>query len=347
MADVFDTQVKLAFVIPQAEVDKIKKVASTALAFSGGRASSVGALASMGGKLGGAGAVAGMLTVASPSLSNSINRVVNAVMMIIRPIGDILAVGLRPIIDLLKPVGLFFRILLKPYIQKAMEAMRLGRGFLAKGKTEEAAKAYALGIGYILKPFYDLATTISTSLLQGMTWIIKQLGIGLLSIIPGASDEKIQKFSDNMDKLVQNIGLTGAKMILDSTVSMEKMLTELKVKWEEVKNMANVSMASVNVIVGEGFVNMINSVTNFFAPSLKFETDRMFDEIVNYAREKVNELNTILGKTTTTTSTTTTSHQITRADEYLEFLRRRESQIIAGIITPGRESGGGGSSGAG
>lgn len=286
MVDVYETQVKVKFDIPTGEVDKIKNIAGSAL----------GGL----GKLGAAAGVAGAIVMSSPSLQNTLNKIVKSVMMLLRPIGDIIAVGLRPIIDILRPIGLFFRILMKPYIRKAMEAMRVGRGFMAKGAYGQAAESYALGVGFLLKPIFDMMVTQATIMVQGVIAGLKVLGTSLLDAL--GAHKLADRFGAVMDGMIQKVGTVGANIIVETDVMMEEMLVRLKQGYENMKDLTDVSMRGMNQIMGEQFINILNVATNFFAPSLESTTNQMFDDILNYGRERVNELNRMLNQPTRSTS---------------------------------------------
>jgi len=342
-----------------------------------GRLKGVGGMA--GGMLGKAGlalGAVGAIVMSSPMLQNTLQTLIKTVMLLIRPIGDILAIGLRPIIDILRPIGLFFRILIKPYLSKAMEAMRLGRGFLMAGEYEKAAEAYALGIGFLLKPFFDMMVTVSTISVQGVLAGIKLLGEGLLAVLDPLGLVR-DEFRNTMDSAIISVGLGGAQIIAETSIMMEDWLTTLKIEYANMEKTTDTSMRAMTGFVGEGFIRIIQSATNFFAPSLEATTNTMFDSIVTYGIQKVNELNAKLniatnlvseierarqrayggGGTTTVTPTTTGTQYVTvtptttvnvnlqgagfftSVNEFANYLAKEVGFSI--------KSGGGGSSGAG
>lgn len=305
MAEIFETSVKLKFVVPVGEVDRIKKIVNASM--SGGLKDKMGGMASMMGPKGmalaGGMAAAGAIVMSSPSLQGTLKRLLRMVELIIKPIGDIISVGLRPIVDILRPIGQFFRILIQPYIRKAMEAMRLGRQFMSKGDYASAAASYALGVTYLIKPFFDMMVTVATISVQGVLAGIKILGQALIALVP-FTDSVQAGFSNMMDNAILAVGVGGATIITETSISMERMLTTLKLHWKNIENTADISMKATSGFVGEGFVRIIQVATNFFAPNLTSTTNQMFDDIVSYGRKKVDELNALLNQPKTQWGTT-------------------------------------------
>jgi len=298
MPEAFETQVKLKFVVPTGEVDRVKKIVEAAMSTSftkklGGAGAMFGGLPI--GKMAMAGGIAGALVVSSPQLQNTLNILIKTVGLILRPLGDIIAVGLRPIIDILRPIGMFFRILIKPYIDAAKQAMKLGRQFMAKGEYGLAAESYALGAGFLLKPFLDQMITAATITIQGILAGIKFLGMGLLAVFAPWSDASV-KFGEGMDRMILDVGLAGAGIITETSVLMYGWLAELQKGYDLIKNQANVNMNTTAGYAGEGFVRIIQAATHFFVTSTVVESqiDSMFDSVVEYGRKKVEELNALL-----------------------------------------------------
>lgn len=287
MVDIYKMQAVLTFKVPTGEVQRIKNLVNAALSGSPiGIAKGLLGTAGMGALAGGA--VAGAIVVSSPMLQNTLKHLIRVVMLLFRPIGDIISIGLRPIIDILRPIGLFFRILIQPYIRKAMEAMRLGRQFLMKGEYAKVIEAYTLGAMYILKPLFDMFVTIATITIEGVLAGFRELGTAILIALrlPGVA----QAFSESMDKMIQTVGIAGAQIIVDTSVAMETWLVNLKSDYESMKNIANVGMMEVNLVVGGGFVKIIENITNYYAPSIVDETNKIFEAILENAQRAVNEL---------------------------------------------------------
>jgi hypothetical protein len=107
----------------------------------------------------------GLIVASSKMLQGVLVNIMKAVFQIIRPIGDIIAVGLMPLIAILRPIGVFFNVLMKPYIQKAMTAMRAGEAQIAAGDYGGALASFGTGAEYLLKPFLDIGIKINTELL--------------------------------------------------------------------------------------------------------------------------------------------------------------------------------------
>jgi len=105
-----------------------------------------------------AGIAGGMaiLVTSSKMLQAVLGTIMKLFGLIVKPLGDILAIGLMPIIFILKPIALFFNTIMRPYLLKAMAAMRAGGEFIAQGKPGEAMGAFILGAQFLMKPFFDM-----------------------------------------------------------------------------------------------------------------------------------------------------------------------------------------------
>lgn len=299
MAEVFETSVKLKFIVPAGESDRIKKIVNASM--SGGLKDRLGGMSSMmGGKgmaLAGALGAAGAIVMSSPSLQGTLKRLLRMVELIIKPIGDIISVGLRPIIDVLRPIGMFFRILMAPYIRKAMEAMRLGRQYLAKGYTVEAGQSYALGAAFLLKPFFDMMVTVATISVEGILAGLRLLGDALISIVPFTEDVRTA-FDNMMDRAIGAVGIGGASIISETTLTMYQWLENLKTGYKDIENLANVSMGNVKQFAGEGFIRIIESATLLLIASntVRDEVKLAFDTMVTYTQDRINQMNAMMSK---------------------------------------------------
>lgn len=90
--------------------------------------------------------IVGFLSILAP-----IFRVLS---LILRPIKDILYIALLPILYLLRPIGIFFQTVLRPYIQRALIAQRLGLEAQAAGQTGVATSLFLesariIGLGFV------------------------------------------------------------------------------------------------------------------------------------------------------------------------------------------------------
>lgn len=193
--------------------------------FSSKGLKSLGSTAKGIGKLGGAMGI--MLTIAMAvktmmsmifsvgfkNLFSILGKIFKVIGLIIKPVGDLLAVGLLPILYILKPVGLFFRTLLRPYIKKAMEAAKLGLQFQKRGDLASAMESYALAAAYVMEPFADAALEVGKIIIKGLTIPLKIL-IGVvndfLGIITAGSvqvpdvDQAIDDFFDSIKGGIQS-----------------------------------------------------------------------------------------------------------------------------------------------
>jgi hypothetical protein len=121
-------------------------------------------------------AVISILAQGMRSLINQVMIVGRLISFIIKPIGDILSVGLMPLIGILKPIGMFFNTIMKPYIQKAREAMRLGASLQKEGDTTGAMKMYVLGAEYIMTSFLDVGLSTVAELSKMFIGLFESLG---------------------------------------------------------------------------------------------------------------------------------------------------------------------------
>lgn len=133
-------------------------------------------------------AILGTILTSSKAMMASLKQVFKVIQLIVKPIGDIMSVGLMPIIQILKPIGRLFNSLMKPYLMKAREAMRLGGKFLKEGEYKDAAKAYLLGFEYMMKPITDLLIRGYAEITKAPIRLMKIFGQGLVALgdkLPG------------------------------------------------------------------------------------------------------------------------------------------------------------------
>jgi hypothetical protein len=205
-----------------------------------------------------------LLVSSSGALQGTLKGILQSVMLIVRPIGDLVAVGLMPIIAILRPIGMFFKILLAPYIAKAREAMNLGRKLQAKGEDVAAAGAYALGVTYVLKPFFDMFVSGFTILTETIAYIIKKLGDVILGGLDGILGTSMaSKWDEIMNGALDIIANGGIRIINDTNAWMGDQLEIYKTHWESVKGLANVKMNGIGLEIGSGFINIITATTSY------------------------------------------------------------------------------------
>lgn len=132
-----------------------------------------------------AGGVA-ILAEASGFFKAELTILSRAVGLIIKPLGDILGVGLMPIIDILMPIGRWFNAMMKPYMDKARAAMRAGNEEMKAGNETAAMNDWLIGGQYMMK---GLSDAILTGVSQLPSLIMGMLGDALVSTkIPGLTD---------------------------------------------------------------------------------------------------------------------------------------------------------------
>lgn len=137
----------------------------------GGTGGMLGAIPGMGKALGLLGVIAGAITLlvkSSALLQGVLGGIGKLLMLIIRPLGDILGVALMPLLYIMKPIGIFFNTLMRPYLQKAMAAMKAGGALMKEGDVEGAMGAFALGGQYLLKPYFDMMVRGSEVIVSGL-----------------------------------------------------------------------------------------------------------------------------------------------------------------------------------
>ncbi len=118
-----------------------------------------GILGSLSGALGkgmAAGAGFGVLMASSKSLQRTVERMLKLIMMVLRPIGDMLSIILQPLMMLIKPLAIFINGLFRPYLIEARKAFRTGTGFMQLGMPGKAADAFFTGIQLMMAPIIKL-----------------------------------------------------------------------------------------------------------------------------------------------------------------------------------------------
>ena len=127
-------------------------------------------------------ALLGTIVSSSKAMMASLKQVFRVLQLILKPVGDILSVGLMPIIQILKPIGKLFNSLMRPYLMKAREAMKVGGKFMKEGEYGEATKAYMLGFSYMIKPFFDLMTKSMGEIAKAPLRLMDLFGQGLVAL---------------------------------------------------------------------------------------------------------------------------------------------------------------------
>lgn len=177
-------------------------------------------------------------------LTGSIRVLLKSVGMIVKPLADIIAPTILAIAMILRPIGIIFNAMMKPYYQKAMEAMKAGGILLGQsiearkmGDTElsnkfamESISAFNLGFSTMIKPFSDSILVGFSSILSGTFDLMSTLpGVGWmfkdLSNSVRTTTNDIMNFSNKaLDEAVTNsIGnATDAITIMRNKMETEK-----------------------------------------------------------------------------------------------------------------------------
>jgi len=171
---------------------------------SGGSTGGTGGLAGMLGGMTGAltgilAAVGGIaiLVQSSKMLQMTIGRLMKMVMLLIRPIGDMLSVLLMPLMMLIRPLSLFVNAMFRPFVREARNAFRSGMKFFSMGMTEKGTDAMFTGLQLMAAPFIKLlvialgeglklATDVIFAPIEMFLNALNGLGTVILSLIPGS-----------------------------------------------------------------------------------------------------------------------------------------------------------------
>lgn len=259
------------------------------------------------GKMGGLGALTGgipkmlgllgiiaggitLLVKSSGMLQGVLKAVGKMIMFALRPLGDMLGVALMPILSVLRPIGRFFNMLMRPYIRKAMAAMRAGGLLMREGKEAEAMGAFGLGLQILLKPFADLTIKINAELLAGFS--------DLLSNIPFVG-EAFKGLGDTIR--------SGAQAFIDtSTNVLDVQLGNLLANTEAItgKSMGNVVMMLKDTEVLTSFISkgMKLGITGPLSNAYTWMASRWGPDFVGTFKDVFNSLKTVMREQATPSS---------------------------------------------
>jgi len=169
---------------------QINKAGQTMM--GGGQAPAVGGLGGIGAILG---KIAVPLAVISTILSSSkhlqkeLSKIMKSVFMVVRPIGDILSMFLRPISDVMRIVGKVVLALWRPMQKQINQQLRTGGQMLRAGNYSGAMGAYGSAFGMLFKPLTDL---ISAPIVEG----VKNLALGTVDVVAGLASTITGTFFD-------------------------------------------------------------------------------------------------------------------------------------------------------
>lgn len=220
-----------------------------------------------------------LILESSKLLQGTLKKIMTLVSQIIQPIGDIISVGLQPIIGILRPIGIYYRTLMQPYIKKAMEAMNVGNKLARTGDAGGAASAYALGIGFLLKPQFDMIVAGMTLAIEGILYGIKALGslmidvfspvLNLFGMMPDTAKTIKTMWEGSMDSLITWTGNMGKSVIKATDNAMASQLSILKqsaidanTEWKSIQSAGNTGMKNLKGEVETGFTAILTAMTD-------------------------------------------------------------------------------------
>ncbi|MFZ5988886.1 MAG: hypothetical protein ACOYWZ_17410 [Bacillota bacterium] len=152
----------------------------------------------------GVGLVVQIITSFAP-LSNLISKIVQLLTLFLKPIGDIFAVLLYPILLILKPIILMIKTMFIPFIQIAMKLMAEGAEKVIEGDLAGGTKLISLaamdlliGLGFVLNMIlYEAVQSLFTALFTLMLNVISIFFPQLSDKIPALTSQ----FNSIFDKI--------------------------------------------------------------------------------------------------------------------------------------------------
>ena len=217
---------KVKLIPDTSELEKTAKKTTIGMSGKGDGANTglLGALASPLSSIAvGIGGLVAMLAGASDMLKSVLGGILKTLMLILKPIGDILAIALMPLLHIMRPIGLFFNTLMRPYIQRAMMAMRSGGALMAQGDIEGAMGAFGLGAQYLLKPIFD-------GMLKGTSLMLTTLTDIFASVFDSAG---MSKTADAMRSAGERVEGTVDSLIEKGFIVLDSKLMDLAVKTDK------------------------------------------------------------------------------------------------------------------
>jgi len=230
-------------------------IGGAATGLTGGLGKMLGQLALLSGTgqviAGGITKIVDFMTEASGILKGTLTGITKLLKLLLKPIGDMLGVALMPMLYILKPIGTFFNILMKPYIKKAMAAMKAGGAFMKLGPSGyvDAIKSFALGAAYLFKPIVDALIKVQAMQWGGILDMLSKIPIiggyfeGLGDAVRGAADSIINtstsildtqlgnvlaeaenKTGKSMESIVRNINSTAVTIAYDANVIKDNII---------------------------------------------------------------------------------------------------------------------------
>jgi len=233
----------------------------------------------------------GAILTSSVSLQKTISQLMKSVFMVIRPIGDILAMFLRPIADVMRVVGKVVLALWRPMQRQINAQLRAGGQLLRAGDTMGAMGAYGSAFGMLFKPLIDL---ISAPIVNG----IKNLATGVVDIVGGLASTITGAFFD--------VGIVITNGLLSPLEAMGMILKTLT--FGQVGNeLIGLKEGIINGIISmkEGSLNNIKSWQTdmktaigkvFSYENVVYPIANMGDSVSNTIQNMVSNVNSSLSK---------------------------------------------------
>lgn len=175
----------------------------------------------------------GLIVASSKALQKVLEGIGKMLMMLLRPIGDMLAALFMPLMMLIKPLAVFINALFRPYIQEARKNFRTAMKFYGMGMKEKGNEAMFTGLQLMAAPLIKLlviaigeglkaAIDVITLPFEIFLDLFKGFGEALQnSGIPGLTDmgNVIVDFTSNVKKGVEEVK-TQAKDLIDSGIEV-------------------------------------------------------------------------------------------------------------------------------
>ena len=139
----------------------------------------------------------GSFLEASGFLKSAFTMLAKQIGLLLRPLTDMIALGLMPIIHLLRPISLFINTLMRPYIQRAMLLTAIGGQAIAKGDYELATTSFNAASRALITPFISAmisgVTTAFSFMFDMMSKLFQNIpGLSWLgTVFAGLSDSAI------------------------------------------------------------------------------------------------------------------------------------------------------------
>jgi hypothetical protein len=132
-----------------------------------------------------------LLVKSSGRLQASLMGIMRAVMLLVQPIGDILGLGLRPLIYMILPIARLFRTFMAPFLSAGGKFMAESSRAFTEGKPLEGVVKFAQGLGEMLiRPIFNIGGALGAAaaeLVKGAAiWaadLVKALGLGTADVV--------------------------------------------------------------------------------------------------------------------------------------------------------------------